>query len=323
MSSMFVRRQYMNSLVKENERLKTEIKELIAEREQQRETTTVFFKNFYEELVATIEQHEHVNGQHHVLGDLVAKLKSKFDRVEELSQLSFNNSTKLYKNGKALLSEAEDMVEKAKDGKRQVLEVESIMKQLGSQLNDTSEKMNHLNSRSKEIENIVQVIKEIADQTNLLALNASIEAARAGEQGKGFSVVAAEVRKLAESTASSTDHISSLTKTIQKEIDGSLQSTTNSTILVQSGVEVSTSTTEKINSIMTIVEAVQKEVHFVLDTIDEQKRYSQDVMHEISHTKHIFDSANDLIVRHINDAKVVDDKLEEGMIQLNEITARK
>lgn len=320
---MFIRKQYIEELEKENEQLKKEMEELIEEREQQKVSTSLFFKNFYEELVATIEQHEHVNGQHHVLGELVAKIKSKFDRVEELSLLSFNNSTKLYENGQTLLLAAEDMVAKSTEGKNQVLEVESIMKELGTQLNDTSEKMNHLNNRSKEIENIVQVIKEIAEQTNLLALNASIEAARAGEQGKGFSVVAAEVRKLAESTASSTEHISSLTKAIQKEIDESLHSTTMSTNLVHSGVEVSTNTTEKFNYIMSVIKSVQKEVHFVLDTIQEQKVYSQDVMNEISNTKDLFYNATQLIVQHITDAKVVDDKLEEGIIQLNEITARK
>ncbi|WP_010283396.1 methyl-accepting chemotaxis protein [Bacillus timonensis] len=320
---MFIRKQYIDELEQENEQLKKELEDLKVEREQQEVSTSVFFKNFYEELVATIEQHEHVNGQHHVLGDLVAKIKSKFDRVEELSLLSFNNSTKLYENGQTLLSAAEDMVAKSTEGKNQVLEVESIMKELGIQLNDTSEKMNHLNNRSKEIENIVQVIKEIAEQTNLLALNASIEAARAGEQGKGFSVVAAEVRKLAESTASSTEHISSLTKAIQKEIDESLHSTTISTNLVHSGVEASTNTTEKFNYIMSVIKSVQKEVHFVLNTIQEQKVYSQDVMNEISNTKELFENANHLITQHITDAKVVDDKLEEGMIQLNEITARK
>jgi len=320
---MFIRKQYIDDLEKENIQLKRELEELIIERDRQNESTATFIKNFYEELVATIEQHEHVNGQHHVLGELVAKIKSKFDRVEELSLLSFQNSTKLYKNGQSLLSAASDMVTKSTEGKNEVLEVESIMKKLGSQLNDTSEKMNHLNSRSREIEDIVGVIKEIADQTNLLALNASIEAARAGEQGKGFSVVAAEVRKLAESTAVSTEHISSLTKAIQKEINESLQSTTHSTSLVHLGVDVSINTTERFNYIMTVIQSVQQEVHFVLDTIEEQKEFSQDVMNEISNTKELFDNANHLIVQHIIDAKVVDDKLEEGIIQLNNITARK
>ncbi|RFB18263.1 chemotaxis protein [Bacillus sp. HNG] len=320
---MFIRKQYIVGLEKENKQLKQDMKVLIEETEQQKENTSLFFKNFYEELVATIEQHEHVNGQHHVLGELVGNIKSKFDRVDELSLLSYHNSAKLYENGQTLLLAAEDMVAKSSEGKKQVLEVESIMKELGSQLSDTSEKMNHLNNRSKEIENIVQVIKEIADQTNLLALNASIEAARAGEQGKGFSVVAAEVRKLAESTASSTEHISALTKAIQKEIDETLLSTTNSTSLVHSGVDASIYTTEKFNYIMSVIQTVQKEVHSVLDTIEEQKVYSQDVMQEISTTKELFDNANDLITQHITDAKVVDDKLEEGIVQLNEMTARK
>ncbi|MCF6323385.1 MAG: methyl-accepting chemotaxis protein [Gammaproteobacteria bacterium] len=77
-------------------------------------------------------------------------------------------------------------------------------------LNKTIEAMSDINAASKKIADIIGVIDEIAFQTNLLALNAAVEAARAGEQGRGFAVVAAEVRNLAQRSASAAKEIKEL-----------------------------------------------------------------------------------------------------------------
>ncbi|WP_276569624.1 methyl-accepting chemotaxis protein [Cytobacillus firmus] len=193
------------------------------------------------------------------------------------------------------------------------------LKQLGEQLEVNSQKMEALSKRSKEIEMIVQVIKDIADQTNLLALNASIEAARAGEQGKGFAVVADEVRKLAESTATSTANISSLTKNIQDDIEATLNSTVASTELIKNGMSLSGQTTSKIDSITNLIRTVESEVGEVIEMINIQKGYSEEVADEIADTKSVFDQVKELIQRHIDDARVVDEKLEGAISQVKAV----
>lgn len=95
----------------------------------------------------------------------------------------------------------------------------SLISELATVINSSSEAMGRLKTESSNIGSVLDVIKSVADQTNLLALNAAIEAARAGEAGRGFAVVADEVRSLARRTQEATTEIEGLIASLQKIAD--------------------------------------------------------------------------------------------------------
>ncbi len=111
----------------------------------------------------------------------------------------------------------------AKAGKSKVDEMIAGIQLLVKDVQSASDASLELKKEAISIENVVDIINAIADQTNLLALNAAIEAARAGEQGRGFSVVADEVRILAQRTQQSTSEIRQTVESIQNKVDRTAQ----------------------------------------------------------------------------------------------------
>ena len=130
----------------------------------------------------------------------------------------------------------------------------STISELQGSFLTVSDAMKNLGHRSEEIGNILGVIDEVMEQTHLLALNAAIIAAQAGEQGKSFSVVAGEIRSLAEKTSLSTREIASLIDTVQQEVNKAVDLVTSQNHLVEETVKASEATANSFRRI-------QKSVH--------------------------------------------------------------
>ena len=297
------------SYLKEIEQLKNDYR-----RKEEEEATRL--DELKSELEAAVSQHEKVNAQHNVLGEAVAQIEERFERVEDLSDSSASKSEDLYEKGRSLEEKSNQMVTEASEGAKEVHGTADVINQLGVQIQSSQQNMTNLSTRSVEIQSIVGVIEDIAAQTNLLALNASIEAARAGESGKGFAVVAQEVRKLAESTSNSTANIQTLTNALREEIEQALHATRKSAELVEKGMQVSLETEAKIERILHTVEDSQTDITAVQDMIEEQKKLSNSVKQELLEAKQLFAEAHALIMEHIDDAKEVDMRLENGIKQL-------
>ena len=167
---------------------------------------------------------------------------------------------------------------------------ESVTK-VGISFKTFNSKIIGLGQDINEINEITNMINNIADQTNLLALNAAIEAARAGESGRGFSVVADEIRKLAEQSGSSSVNISRLINGISKNTEGIVEDSVemdqellsqitiidNSIISFKKIIEAVNEVIPKIEAVKKSAEDIDNDKNVILHRVDEISSVSLDV----------------------------------------------
>ncbi|MDD5418936.1 MAG: methyl-accepting chemotaxis protein [Methanomicrobiaceae archaeon] len=134
------------------------------------------------------------------------------------------------------------------------------------------QEITELNTRMREINNIVKMITDIANQTNLLALNAAIEAARAGEHGRGFAVVAGEIRNLAGESKGASQEIENLIRAIQASSDKTADSMKSSHAEIQAGIE-------SVNEAILALNRIISEAEVVAHGITEITRATEDQAH--------------------------------------------
>ncbi|MED1047501.1 methyl-accepting chemotaxis protein [Bacillus mycoides] len=297
------------SLQHKIDQLETHIHELEAELKQKDVEKQEIISSIHNRVKSVMQEHELVNSQHHTLQNLIQQLNACFENVSTRTTHSNELNNEMLQKEQNLIQSIEEIIDCSNEGKESVHRLLIVINRLGEQSQRTSNSMNHLSERSKEIEQIVEVIQNIAAQTNLLALNASIEAARAGEHGKGFAVVANEVRKLAESTK----NIGNLTKKIQEEIEKAYDNTKDNLHLVDEGVEMSADTNARIENILIMIQTLQSGATNVIKAIENQKSCNDDILREFANTQQMFQKLNTTIMNHIHDAEKVDVQLSKSL----------
>ncbi|CAH0345070.1 methyl-accepting chemotaxis protein [Bacillus sp. CECT 9360] len=155
-----------------------------------------------------------------------------------------------------------EMVAELEKSKDVINSLVSGIHQLAEENQHSLQAVKGLEENAKKIEQIIQLVGDIAAQTNLLALNASIEAARAGEHGKGFAVVAEEVRMLADQSAQAVQGISSLIQNIQTDVQSVVKQ-------ISEQVDSANKEAQKGNETNTAIEKMTKAVHKVAGAVQD------------------------------------------------------
>ena len=151
----------------------------------------------------------------------------------------------------------------ANEGGQAIAKTGTQMGHIHQTVSETGLIISELGEKSAFIGTIVETIKTISDQTNLLALNAAIEAARAGENGRGFSVVAEEVRKLAEQSTLSSAQIEQIIQDIKMNVERAITSMTAEKDVVRSGLHVIEEAQRAFDHIMESTQVVNRQIQDV------------------------------------------------------------
>ncbi len=167
--------------------------------------------------------------------------------IEEINA-SVKEAEKTIKESAELSNRTTNII--AEKGMLSVVDAIEGMERIEDSVNSLTEAIERLGRRSRDIEKILSVIKDVTEQTGMLSLNAQILAVQAGEHGKSFSIVADEMRNLSEKTAASTQDIATIVSTLQKEIREAMDSTMETVRMVEEGNHVVLKTGDALREIL-------------------------------------------------------------------------
>ena len=208
----------------------------------------------------------------------LAQIEESNNNVQRLNQ----EIKEVDHNAEEISQGAEEVLTSIEKGNQTVSSSIDNINDLSRETTQVAELIQNLGTMSEEIGDIVVLINDISNQTNLLALNAAIEAARAGEAGRGFSVVADEIRSLAEESAGATEKISKLIEKIQSGVNKAVNSMDQNEELVEASVESIEDTNDIFKEIRDVSTRLGNSIDNVVERIALMREESENVENAIN-----------------------------------------
>ncbi|WP_264320680.1 methyl-accepting chemotaxis protein [Zarconia navalis] len=226
-----------------------------------------------------------------------------------------SSARKVMEQIEAAAIRAREVLNRTEIGTQTVTRILDEMTVLKDKSGAISHQILHLSDRTSQIGNISTLVSDLSDRTHMLALNAAVEAVRAGEHGKGFSIVASEIRQLADESKKSTEKIHLLIADIQKAIDSTVRATDEGTQSVEVGVQISRETSEVF---LDIQQAIG-------DVVLNNQQISLNIKQQVSAVGQVVDAMNALntaareTAGGITQVKLGTQKLNEAALELEEM----
>ncbi|WP_083651941.1 methyl-accepting chemotaxis protein [Pseudomonas sp. PA27(2017)] len=223
-----------------------------------------------------LDGNQQLNQLHSYLNDAMRRLEENSTQVEMQTEQAASASQQISATVHEMAQRTTDVgnatqaaYQSARDGASVITASADNMRRLSQLIQDTHAQVSALTQSSTKVTSIIDVINGLADQTNLLALNAAIEAARAGEAGRGFSVVADEVRSLAQKTVAATTDIAVIVNELRQQTQQMDQLMTSGLNLATQGERSSGEVAQAIDGITGSMEHLSAEMSQVVVAIEQ------------------------------------------------------